>query len=370
MARSKINNSKSITSQKKTKHPIVFFLVALIFILAASFDCPEYLDLGRYYDIVHSNFSSHDHVTDVIMWSLLWNRDFIYFVLFWIFDNSFLSAAFLTGITCALYYYLVLTQLSNSIRKITPLSIILLVGLFCFPNIIWVFSIPRNITAYLFFWSGILLWFKNKKPQAIILFILTIFTHISCILHVAIFFATVFLYNIWLKNRPSLVKALSFLLPIISPLFVVTILNRFITSDSFSDSMGDMRYTQNDIEAMDAGAFDSFGYGDISVILFTFIAIYLLLIVDRNVSLKKVLLIVFGSLTIGMSAGAQVFMMRFMLCMPFFYALYCGELYSYCTTGPLTKHKDRILKVMLFNTAICSMGFVLLVYAYRFWTLL
>ncbi len=371
MAGSVFYNKRLANNKNKGIKNLVFFFTALIFVMAANYNCPDYLDLNRYYVLVHSNFTSSDGLVDVITWSFLWNRDFIYFALFWLFEQSFLGASFLTGLTCSLYYYIVLRQFSVNISKSTSYSIFILFGLFCFPNIIWLFSIPRNLTAYLFFFCGILLWFKGKKTFSFLLFVITIFTHISCALQVSIFYITVFLYNIWLKNKPVLVRTLCYVLPLLSYIFTVTILNNFITSDFLSSSLGEMRYTRDgEIGTMSAGAFDSLGYGDASVIIFTMVSIYLLLVVDRHVSLKKVLFLVFGSITIGLSSGSQVFMMRFMMGIPFFYALYMGELYSYYNQDSYMANKKNVRDIIFLNSSLSIMGFALLIYAYRFWQLL
>ncbi|NLB80269.1 MAG: hypothetical protein GX800_01310 [Clostridiaceae bacterium] len=348
------------------KNFLIFILVTIIFFMGYNFISPDALDLGRYYETAER--WQGEKIKDIAESFFERSVDFIYYVLLVLFGNTFVGAEFVTGATVALYYFMIMWTFARYVRRITLTNVIYFVGLFSFPNFIWVVSISRNAMAIMFIFAGVLFWLKDKKIITAIFFILAAFTHFSVLIYVALFFLSLLLYKL-LSKKEKLVSILCFILPPLMYLLSYYILDNFLNSTLLNAFLGESHYTTYSDFAGENTDYSFYGYGDKSVMYVTLLSTYILLNIDKKVSTRKVLLLVFGSITIGMFTASAAFFNRFMICLPIFYSLYFSELYRENVLTSPSHHNRNVANVMLFNSMLSIMSLILLWYSYRMWTL-
>ena len=353
----------------KGRHNVIFFILLLVLLCVGySFNPPAHLDLIRYYEMVEDQGSSSS--SEVAEYFHLIKFDFVYFYLLAYFKHTFLGMTFLTGLINMVFYYLVLKDADSLLLKYSKYYFVLMFGLFCFPNFIWVLELSRTALAVIFFFIGVLIWMRWNKFYSLAFFALAMITHTTSIMFSLLFILSYYSYVFFFYKKDRLINILSVILPFIMLVVLSIAFKAVINNPLLAILVGDSAYQGylGGISA-DANGFAYAEYGTVAIMIAEMVSVYLLLNVSKQNSLERFLLLIFGSVTIGFCYASGNFYKRFALCFTLFYAMYFVYLYKNEILGR-TKNRTKILRTMSFNSYICIFSFLLEFYAYRFWTLI
>ena len=355
---------------RKTGRLNIFFVSLLIILLLVgySFTPLPHLDLSRYYEYVDDLGNSTPR--EVAEYFHKIKFDFLYFYSLSFFKNSFLGMSFLTGLINMTFYYLILKDADAFLLKHSKQYVVLILGLFCFPNFIWVLELSRTAMAVCFFFMGVLLWLKGKRLVPLLFFALSFITHTTSVMLSFVFILSYYLYIFYFYKKNRIVNILCYILPFIMAILLGGVFGSIISNPLLELVVGDSAY-QGYLggSGADVNGFAYAEYGTVAIMLAEMVSVYLLLNVCKQNSLERFLLLIFGSLTIGFCFASVNFYKRFALCFSIFYVLYFLYLYK-TQILEKTRLSLNVLRVMTFNSLFCIFSFLLEFYAYRFWTLL
>lgn len=316
---------------------------------------PAYSDLGRYYELLES-LASYKNILYGVMLQQEEDIDFIYELTMLAAYSVGIGFQFVTALVCTLYWFIISRIFLKSQAKITSIVLVCFLGVIFFPNMMDVIGTARNVMAFLFLFTGFGCWLENKKKWAILCFVLSIFTHFSCTIHVAIFYVAVYLYKILLSKHPMLTNILCALLPIIMYLSGASIVNEIFLSnfmqDMFGDSAGYGSYVSRTVTKVE---YNFIGIGQVAFLSSHLLILYLLINVDKRNSLQRVLVMVFFSMITMSYACSYNLLVRFFLCIAYFYASYASDCLN-------SIRKNKNLKTSL----ICSSFLLVLIFAWNF----
>lgn len=357
--------------QKNTNRNVfLFVLLAIAFYVGVNFVSPPALDIGRYYESIEDIYRGLT-ASQTILLRVAERGDFLYILALWFFDQTFLGMTFVTGCVLVLYYFFVLWPFVKYVNRLTTTSLLLMLGLFCFPEFIWVITISRTTMMLVLFFVGVLLWLKHKRTYSLMFFALSCLTHVSALMFIVIFVGGVWLYDKWFSKRGYAVNILCAILPLLLCIVIRVLLQSFMNLSllsSVTEGTGYSSYVGGQLSTIQ---YDNYGYGSKAMMLTNMVSMYLLINVDRRRSLYRFLLMIFGACTFGFMFASQTFYNRFSMCLPLFFALYMSELYTNRVKDPSTKQQEkRVLNTMAINAALCVVSFMLEIYSYRFWTLI
>lgn len=358
--------------QKNTNRNILLFvLLSIIFYVGVNFVSPQELDIGRYYEQIEEIYRGLTFGQTILL-RIAERGDFLYILALWFFDRTFLGMTFLTGCVVALYYFLVLWPFAKYVNRLTTTSLLLMLGLLCFPEFIWIITISRTTMMLIFFFIGVVLWLKKQILPSIMIFIMSILTHVLGLMFIVIFWGSIWLYNQWLCHHGRKVDMLCRFLPLVL-IFVMGVLLRFVLNMdilfNIVDGTGYQGYAGGGLDTLN-NQYDNYGYGTKAMMLANMISTYSLINIDKRNTLSRFLLMIFGSCTIGIMFASQPLFNRFCMCLPLFFALYMGELYSKGRCVSSVRHKKRVINIMTINSILCIVAVMLEIYSYRFWTLI
>lgn len=343
----------------------VFSLCVMVFLMGYNFHDVEggFSDVARYYEIIEMFFSSNDSLLYVIGYSLAYGNDFIYYLALFLFNKTSLGMQFVTGLVSATYFFLLIKGFSKKIFKFNDTSFILLLGLFCFPNLIYVITISRISMAIVFFFTGVLFFTKDRKMLSLLFFVLAGLTHFASLMFVFVFFFSVLLYNIWLKRSQKFFNKLCLFLPLIMYVLGIILFNYLMNTDVLS-FLGDTRY-EDYVKESENAQYDNFSWLYHLQFIFSLILPYVLLNVSKRNSFERFLLLTFLSITMAFASADQNFFNRWLMILPLIYSLYFTDLYLDSFSNKSNTYIKLRSSIMISGSIISIMLFVMVVYGSR-----
>lgn len=354
--------------KRKKKQPFyweVFFLCLFVFILGYCFhDNGGFSDVGRYYEMIDIFFSGKESIIYVIGYMYAYGNDFIYYLSLFLSAKTPLGMQFVTGVVSATYYYLLMHNFMRMKPELNSKNLVLLLGLFCIPNVIYIITISRTAMALVFIFIGILLYTKKHRLWALIFFVFAVLSHFGSLMFVAVFFITLLLYNIRLDRSLRTVNLLCTLLPPIMLFLGLTIFNTILETGVFS-FLVDTRYDVYVANTKTGSQYANFSWIYHLQFIFSMIFIYILLNVDKRNSFNRVLLLIYLSVTAAFVSASQNLFNRWLMVLPLIYSLYFPDLYNLCFSNKGKMDSLFGKRTLIIGSFISIMIFIFLVYGTR-----
>lgn len=355
-----INNSnkRKIKTWEKQKKAVFWFFIFLSFILAFIYDPPKDLDRFENYSIGRSLTGMS--FQDIVLYYFNNGFDFIFYIGLGAFSKSLSGLQLFMGIITALYYYALFKPFIKIPGSLTLNKFLLFVGLLCLPSVLYVVNLSRTVFAIVFFTFGVACWLKKKYIAHLVLFVVTFFTHAGTIIFIALFYIGVLLYFL-LKNKPYLTSFLCIILPptffvLFRILFMDALQNAFLI-DLFFDTKYDQYFNATGKATLDISI------GALLSIYCEIFLSYVLVNLDRQVSLNKIVFLVFTTITASVLTVNQNLLNRFILVLPVFYSYYLFELIN---NNKVSGRRYGIRQGwLILSTAICLVVFALNIYLER-----
>ena len=355
-------NNSSENRTENTFSIIIFVFCAMVFFMAYNFrDSSDNFDLPRYYSLMDLFFSGHEPLWYVISFMYDYGNDFIYYVFLFLFNNTPLGREFVPGLFTALYYFLLTKSFVKNV-KYSSENLLLLLGLFAFPNIMYVVTISRTTAAIVFFCIGVLFHFKNKKLTSILFFVMAIMTHFSSLMFVIVFFLTMFLCRFVLKGKIGAVNTLCVLLPPIMFFLGIGLYN-YVLELSLLSSLEDTKYDRY-VSTSHGADYSNFSWLYLlQFYLSLFVAYVMLIINKRSTSFSRILLMVCLSITCGLVSASQNLFNRWLMLLPFLYSLQFAEIFATNKgLSPLKRNKD-IYTIGAVGSLMVLLVFMMMMYS-------
>lgn len=332
----KLQNKNTMKRWKKQKTIFFALFVFILFILSTFYDSPNDLDRYENYSIGRSLINMS--FSDIFSFYSNNGYDFIFYLGLGFFAKFESGMPLFMGIITALYYIEIFKCFLNTQGKLTPNRLLLLTGLLCIPNILYVVNLSRTVFALAFFAIGVNNWFNKKYILNVVFFALTFFTHAGEILFIMLFYIGV-IVHILLKNKPFVTRLLCIFLP---PAFFV--LFRFLFLDVLQNELligmfFDTKY-EHYLEATGTSSLEG-SIGKLASVYGCIFFSYVLLNIDKEVTLRKVLFLVFTTITVSLLTVNQNLLNRLVLVLPFFYTTYFLELLEKYRTNVIS-HKSKL----------------------------
>lgn len=287
-------------------------------------------------------------------------NDFIYYVFLFLFNKTSLGREFVPGLFTALYYYLLMKSFRNSVRFSSE-NLLLLLGLFAFPNIMFVITISRTSAALVFFFIGVLFHSNDKKVAPILFFVMAIMTHFSSFMFVLAFFLAVFLHRAWLIKKISLFNVLCVVLPPIM-FFLGLVLFNSVSEGVFS-FVEDTKYDRY-ATSSEGADFSNFSWLYMLQFYLTLLVAYILLIVNKqSTSFSRVLLMVCLSITCGLMSANQNLFNRWLMLLPLLYSLQFAEIFVVNRELITLKQRKVINSIGVIGSTMVLLVFMLMMYS-------
>ena len=336
----------------KSKKELVFFVLLILFILCYIYNCPETLDLGRYYEDAR-HWASNDSIWYILNHYYRSEINFIYQTTLVVFERSVLGASFLTGLVVAGYYWFIIKNYYiNRYVGATPLY---LWGLLGFPAFIYTLAISRTACAVVIFYFGVEYFLKGKRKKAYLLFLASVFTHVISGMFVGIFLFAILLERFFSQKKVGLFNILCFVLPPlawgVSSVLLPSIMSSNVLYGAFSDYYRFETYLGSNYTSF---SMNTYSLADRAMMGSYMLAGYVLLNIPKYYSLKRCLFMVFFVALCFAGGSNFILFERFIVACSLFYALLFTEALTLAGTGhyPLTESKRTLLNI------ICVISFL------------
>lgn len=316
------------------------------------FHCSEALDLGRYYEKAEME-SSYD-IVSIILLHIVQTIDFIYYVILNFVHSIGLPYDFATFLFVGSYWILSLLIIDNLYGLKTIPKKIWLVTL-CFAPFVWVVTISRTTAAFCFLFTGVFLAINNKRPGAIIFFILAFFTHVSCSLFLGVLLLALFIKRIYTKKQFSTNMLLAVL--IVASLFAPSLMERMV--NLFGSVLNTDYYSvyADSIKYVNVFNVPTIGIGDKAPIAVCWLYSIIILAISKSKDFCYwVLYICTIFLTMFISSNLMMTNRFIMFMPPFFGACFVKNYID-------NKNKRNMLKIMALSMIAI---FFLAIYTYRY----
>jgi len=216
---------------------IILFFV--IYWLATVCEKIVEFDLHRCYEEART-LADYYTVEQFILLRLASTVDFVYFLIHYFAIKASIPQNFVTAVLVFVFYFVAIKIVNKEIRKKAG-NVIIFVALFI-PPIIYAISVARNLTAFMFFYCAIFMYFKDKKILSLIFLTLGVFTHFTVLMYTPVLILAVVLRNKKLDERVLLFALVGvFLASFIFPNFIKDFLldaikGNDLSYDSFADA--------------------------------------------------------------------------------------------------------------------------------------
>lgn len=224
---------------KENRSILLYFQYILLFFLIywVSVSCSkeETLDLYRSYYEAEFN-AEHYSLIEMIGLRLSYQIDFLYYVILcWAIKASIPLNWVTTGIV--FLYYILIVKSVKIICRVRATNIVLLILLFTTP-MIWVVSISRNLTAFMFLFIAITCYCKKHKILSLVFIVAAVLTHFTVVLYIFVMFSSLLLNNTKVSSsRLALLFLGTILVGLFAPTLIQDILFRFTNNQEISYSV-------------------------------------------------------------------------------------------------------------------------------------
>lgn len=340
---------------------IIFFLCAIVFYMAYNFrDTSDNFDLPRYYSLMDFFFNGSESIRYVIAYMYAFGNDFIYYVFLFLFNNTPLGREFVPGMFTAAYYFLLMKSFRNNVIFSSE-RLLLLLGLFAFPNIMYVITISRTTAAIVFFFIGVLLYSNDKKIASILLFAMAVMSHYSSLMFVLVFFLSLLLYRFVLKDKKRTVNAICVVLPPLMFFLGLALFNS--VSERVFSFVEDTKYDRYATSSQGTD-FSNFSWLYMLQFYLTLLVTYILLIINKqSTSFSRVLLMVCLSITCGLMSANQNLFNRWLMLLPLLYSLQFDEIFVTNRELVTSKLRKEINSIGVIESTMVLLVFILMMYS-------
>ena len=354
----RIQNKSVERAWEKQKILVFCFFVFLLFILAFIYDPPK--DLDRYENYYIGRSLVNMSIYELFSYYFSSGFDFIFYIGLGLFSSSMTQMQLFMGIITAFYYVEIFKYFNKTQGSLTANKILLLAGLLCFPSILYVVNLSRTVFAVAFFALGVNKYIQKKYIIHLLFFIVSFFTHAGIIIFITLFYVGLIAY-FFLKNKPNLTRLLCVILPPTFYLLVRVVFLEVLQSALFIELFFDTKYDHY-LDATGTATL-KLSIGALFSIYAEIVLSYILVNIDKQVTLKKILFLVFTTITASILPVDQTLLNRFILVLPVFYSLYFIELYNkYYMNWKRNKIK---LNWLTLSSIICMLSFALIIYQER-----
>lgn len=345
--------SRKVAKKSSSQIKVLFWLsILILFVLSAIYDSPKDLDRLENYRIGMSLFNmSYYDIFDTYFNN---GYDFIFYIGLGFSAKYEFGMPVFMGIITALYYVETFKYVNKLRGGLTLNNALLLIGLLSFPSILYVVNLSRSVFALYFFAIGVNKWLLKKYKSHLLFFLISIVTHAGTIIFVSLFYVGILAYSL-LKNNSNLTRVLCLILPpsffiLFRTLFLDVLQNDFLINFFFETKY--LHYFDATGQAELEGS-----VGSVLSILGEIGLCYVLINLDKQVTVKKILCLVFTTMTAAFLTVNHNMTNRFILVLPIVYSLYFFELFEkYKTFENRNKGKlDWLYLSSMFCILICSL---------------
>lgn len=224
---------------KKNNSIFVLSILLVLWVYWVTVACSavETFDLNRCY-FEASRYVDNYSLSDMIIHRLRTSGDFIYYFILYFGIKASIPLNLVTTFIVSLYYLMIL-YFARTFYGVRVQKYFFFIALFATPAI-WVASMSRNLTAFVFLYLAIFCYYKKMRLFAILFCIIAVFTHLSVLMYVSVLFLCVFLRNKELKHRGitivlTVVLIMSFLYPsMVQDLFFSAISDQDLRYENYS----------------------------------------------------------------------------------------------------------------------------------------
>ena len=323
-------------------------------------DISENFDLPRYYTLMDHFFNGQESLWDVIAFMYAYGNDFIYYVFLFLFNNTPLGREFVPGLFTAMYYFLLMKSFAKEISYSSE-NLLLLLGLFAFPNVMFVITISRTTAALVFFFIGVLFHSNDRKIFSILFFIIAVMTHFSSLMYVGAFFLSVLLYKTGLKSKTEIINILCVVLPPVMYFLGIVLLNS--VSNSFFLVVEETKYDRY-VGTTSGADYSNFSWLYKLQFYLTLFVAYILLIINRHsTSFSRVLLMICLSITFGLLSANQNLFNRWLILLPLLYSQQFVEVIIVNKESCPYKQNKGIEAIGVIGSLMVLLVFMLMMYS-------
>lgn len=334
---------------KKSLSLIQYFLLfVVVYWIATVIEGVAGFDLHRTYEESRM-YVDEFSVSELILYRMVKTVDFVFYLIHYYAQKASIPPNVVTAFIVFSYYCLII----YSIRKVYGCNVsktIILVTLFTVPSI-YVISVARNLTAFMFLFCAIVSQYKGYKFLSLFFIIVAVFTHFTTLIYVAVLVLASIIKNKRIQNATLLI--------ILFVSFIVSLLSPTLIKDVIFDVIGgqDSYYENYSNEAVRNFLFiSSLNYADKTPVTFAYVFSILLLFQNTKQGFEFwALLILTMMLTFFMNSSFSL-VTRCLMFLPIFWGLNIGSIFKY---SPM-KNKQSI-------QGICYIGmFFLLLHLYGY----
>lgn len=346
----------------KSKRGKVFFILFFIFLICYFYNCPDDLDLGRYYEDAAS-WPSGDKLLSILKFYFNSEINFIYQTTLVFFHRSFLGASFLTGIIVSTYYWFIIKNYYNNMY--VGRNDLYMLGLLGFPPFIYVLAIARTACAVVIFYFGVESYLNNHHKRAYLIFIAALFTHVISGMFIALFFLSIFLIRLFSKRGVRSFNTLCFILPpaawIVSSYLLPSLMSSSLLYVFFADFYRFETYLGDNYKSF---SMSSYSLADSMMMGSYLLTGYVTLNITKYYSQKRCLFLIFFVGLCFVGGSNFILLERYLVASSLFFALYFSEILTSLGKGkiPISSNIRIILNVLCI---ICFFSFALTLFFAR-----
>lgn len=344
-------NNKGTSLLEKKRLPLLFLCIIIPVIWYVTIGCElrESYDLNRYYSgaLLLKDASFSDIFDNYISRS----NDFIYYIILHCAVLLSLPLNLVTVIIVTIYYLLIISCMKDIYRGRIEWSVIITV-LFLVP-MIWVISISRNLTAIMFLYIAVKMYYKKKWVLMLLFASLSVFTHFSTLMYVAVLVLS-YLFRKTQINKwvVAVIASVLMVVSLIIPSYLIDILGSAVSG---SDTIYGIEYT--DLQATNMWVLDSVGYGDKLPGLSSLIFSIILLLNNNKQGFEYWMLFMLTIMLSFFLNSSPMFTNRCMMVMPMFWGLNVASIYNFGS--------ENERKIIKYFSIYAILVIILHVWAYR-----
>jgi len=322
MTRSIYKTQGGTTLLSKKNIPSIFLciLFSLLWYFTTRCETIESLDLHRYYEgaILMKDLP----VKDIFDWSFTRSLDFIYFLLLHFALKLSISLNLLTTIIVTLYYVMIISCMKEIYRGRMEWYVICAV-LFLAP-ITWIIEISRNLTAIVFLYISIKMYYKRKWVWVLFFTLLSLFTHFSLLMYIAVFALSIILCRFHITNL--LMAMIIIVVMVVSYLIPSNLLD--LLSIALSDYNSDLGSHYSNMTVRGVSDWNNVNYGDVLPTLYSLFFSIVLLLYNTKQGIEHWMLFLSALMLAFFINSSQLFTNRCIMVLPLFWGLNVADIYS------------------------------------------
>lgn len=295
------------------------FLFLWVYWVAVSCAAVETFDLGRSYEEAKMYVEEYS-MLDMILIRSLKTFDFLYYVILYLAVKASIPLNLVTTTIVFLYYVLII----NSVRKIFGAHVgnaVMLIALFTTP-MIWIVSVARNLTAFVFLFIAIFFYYKKRYILACVFAIFAVLTHLTVLMYIGALAVCIILSKKEVSGLGvSVILTFVLLISFFAPSILQDSLLKYISSQDLSYN------TYSDMAATFYLLNPACNYSDKVPITFGFIYSVVLLYQTKKKGFEFWGLLALTSMLLLFMNSAYHLVMRCLMMMPIFWGLNVGRIY-------------------------------------------